>query len=85
MFDHVIGHESSGRRFLVLRFLLLLFIVAAFGGAVVFAQQAGSDWSQYGWDLASSGASTRVSPALNQFSYPFNQQILFGVSLCLSL
>jgi outer membrane protein assembly factor BamB len=59
MFEHVTGRASSGGRFLVFRFLLLLFIAETFGSAVVFAQQAGSDWTQYGWDLSSSGASTR--------------------------
>jgi hypothetical protein len=58
MLEIIIGRAPSGQRFLVRRFLLLLFIVAAIGVAVVVGQQAGSDWTQFGWDLASSGTST---------------------------
>ena len=59
MLEHAIGRAFLVRLFLVPRFLLLLFIVAGFGGGGVFGQQGGSDWTQYGWDLASSGATTR--------------------------
>ncbi len=65
MLEPVIDRSSSGQRFLVVRFLLLLFIVATIGTAVVVGQQAGSDWTQFGWDLASSGASnsrTGITP-----------------------
>ncbi len=66
MFEHGISRASSRQRFLALRFLFFLFIVAPFGGAVVFGQQAMSDWTQYGWDLASSGASTRPTGITSQ-------------------
>lgn len=58
MHGPVIGRASSGQWFPVPRLLLVLFIGAAIGAAVVVGQPAGSDWTQFGWDLASSGAST---------------------------
>jgi outer membrane protein assembly factor BamB len=40
------------------RLLLLLFILAGIGASGAMAQQSASDWTQFGWDLASSSAST---------------------------
>jgi hypothetical protein len=37
---------------------LLLFILAGIGTQGALGQQAGNDWTQFGWDLASSSAST---------------------------
>ena len=48
------------------RLLLLLFIVAAIGNSGALSQQAAEDWTQFGWDLASSSSSTgatRITPA----------------------
>ena len=58
MLEIMIRRASSGQGFLVHRFLLLLFIAGGIGAAIVFGQQAGSDWTQFGWDLANSNAST---------------------------
>ena len=58
MLETMFGRASSGQGFLVQRFLLLLFIAGGIGAAIVSGQQAGSDWTQFGWDLASSSAST---------------------------
>ncbi|MGH9691339.1 MAG: PQQ-binding-like beta-propeller repeat protein [Candidatus Acidiferrales bacterium] len=40
------------------RLLLLLFILAGIGAAGALGQQTGNDWTQFGWDLASSNSST---------------------------
>lgn len=40
------------------RFLPLLLIALGIGTAVAKARQAGHDWTQFGWDLASSSSST---------------------------
>jgi outer membrane protein assembly factor BamB len=40
------------------RFFPLLLIALGIGTAVAMAQQAGPDWTQFGWDLASSSSST---------------------------
>ena len=40
------------------RLFLLLFILAGIGTQVSSGQDAGNDWTQFGWDLASSGASS---------------------------
>jgi outer membrane protein assembly factor BamB len=48
------------------RLFLLLFILAGIGTQVSSGQDAGNDWTQFGWDLASSGASsvpTGITPA----------------------
>jgi WD40 repeat protein len=48
------------------RLLLLLFIVAAIDNSGALSQQAAEDWTQFGWDLASSSSSTgatRITPA----------------------
>lgn len=58
MFETRIGRAFSGRKLLVLRSLLLSFIAATIGVAAVTGQQGRSDWTQFGWDLASSSAST---------------------------
>ena len=40
------------------RLVALVFVLAIIGGLGAAAQQAGSDWTQFGWDLAGSGASS---------------------------
>lgn len=49
-------HRASVRIFH--RLLLLLFILGGVGVAAAWGRQAGYDWTQFGWDLASSSSST---------------------------
>lgn len=58
MLETIIGRASSRQWILVHRFLLLLIIAGAIGIPAVVGQQNGSEWTQFGWDLASSSAST---------------------------
>ena len=58
MLETMFGRASSGQGFLVQRFLLLLFIAGGIGAAIVSGQQAGSDWTQFGWDWQGYSAST---------------------------
>ena len=53
MTEHITGGAAFWRRL-----LFLLFVLAGIGSVSAWGRPSGNDWTQFGWDLASSSSST---------------------------